>query len=69
METLKCRTYARKNLRERKIIVDDLEEKLREKRTRLNTILFHNDRIREVSITKYMYMYIRIKLQVCDAAM
>ncbi|XP_019850554.1 PREDICTED: coiled-coil domain-containing protein 18-like [Amphimedon queenslandica] len=49
METLRCRTYARKNLRERKVIVDDLEEKLREKRTKLNTILFHNDRIREAS--------------------
>ena len=48
METLKCRAYARKNLRDRNVTVDDLEAKLREKRARLSTVLWHNEKIRKV---------------------
>ena len=44
METLKCRAYARKNLQDQKIFVQNMESKVRERERKLKAILIENDK-------------------------
>ena len=44
METLKCRTYARKNLQDQKVFVQNMESKVLERERKLKAILIENDK-------------------------
>ena len=44
METLKCRTYARKSIQNQKVFVQKMESKVQERERKLKAILTENDK-------------------------
>ena len=62
MDSLKCRAYTRKNLREQKVYMDEMEHNVKQKEAKLKTILMENEKY----IDNYKCVIVIIILYIID---